>query len=72
MKMSNLQHSISLLLGIEIYPLNSDEYAYLHECGADFVSVYQETYNIEKYEQVHLSGSKEFFPTDYILRNEHC
>lgn len=49
-------------IGIEIYSLNSDEYAYLHECGADFVSVYQETYNINKYEQVHLSGSKRVFP----------
>ncbi|HEY5557444.1 2-iminoacetate synthase ThiH [Acetobacterium sp.] len=49
-------------IGIEIYPLNSDEYAYLHECSADFVSVYQETYNINKYEQVHLSGSKRVFP----------
>ena len=49
-------------IGIEIYPLNSDEYAYLHDCGADFVSVYQETYNIDKYKQVHLSGSKRVFP----------
>ncbi len=49
-------------VGIEIYPLNTDEYAYLHECGADFVSVYQETYNIDKYEQVHLRGPKRVFP----------
>lgn len=49
-------------VGIEIYPLNSDEYAYLHRCGADFVSVYQETYNIEKYNQVHLSGRKRCYP----------
>ncbi|MBM7869772.1 2-iminoacetate synthase [Clostridium pascui] len=49
-------------VGIEIYPLNSDEYAYLHDCGADFVSVYQETYNPYKYEQVHLSGPKRIFP----------
>ncbi|MBF4692456.1 2-iminoacetate synthase ThiH [Fusibacter sp. Q10-2] len=49
-------------IGIEIYPLNSDEYRYLHECGADFVSVYQETYNLEKYESVHLSGPKRVFP----------
>jgi 2-iminoacetate synthase len=49
-------------VGIEIYPLNSDEYAYLRECGADFVSVYQETYSTEKYEQVHLSGPKRVFP----------
>lgn len=45
-------------VGLEIYPLNSGEYAYLHSCGADFVSVYQETYNTKKYSQVHLSGHK--------------
>ena len=49
-------------VGIEIYPLNTDEYAYLRSCGADFVSVYQETYNPDKYEQVHLWGSKRIFP----------
>lgn len=48
-------------VGIEIYPVNSDEYAYLHECGADFVSIYQETYNPVKYGQVHLSGHKRSF-----------
>lgn len=49
-------------VGIEIYPLNSDEYAYLHKCGTDFVCVYQETYNTDKYEQVHLSGPKRIYP----------
>ena len=49
-------------VGIEIYPLNSDEYAFLNECGTDFVSVYQETYNSDKYEQVHLFGPKRIFP----------
>ncbi len=49
-------------IGIEIYPLNSDEYAYLHECGADFVSVYQETYDPDLYEAKHLSGPKRVFP----------
>ena len=49
-------------IGIEIYPLNSDEYHYLQECGADFVSVYQETYNPDKYETQHLSGPKRSFP----------
>lgn len=48
-------------VGIEIYPVNSDEYAYLHQCGADFVSIYQETYNPVKYEKVHLSGHKRSF-----------
>lgn len=48
-------------IGIEIYPLNSDEYAYLKQKGADFVSVYQETYNPVKYAEQHLSGSKRVF-----------
>lgn len=49
-------------IGIEIYPLNTWEYSYLRECGADFVSVYQETYNTDKYEKIHLSGNKRCFP----------
>lgn len=49
-------------IGVEIYPLNSDEYAYLNSLGADYVSVYQETYNKEKYAEQHLRGSKRVFP----------
>lgn len=49
-------------ISLEIYPLNTDEYQYLHQCGADFVCVYQETYNPVKYEQMHLSGPKRIFP----------
>ena len=45
-------------IGIEIYPLNTEEYAFLQKKGADFVSVYQETYHPEAYDQVHLSGPK--------------
>lgn len=50
------------LVGIEIYPLNTDEYEYLHKCGADYVCVYQETYNTDKYEEMHLRGSKRIYP----------
>ena len=50
------------LIGLEIYPVNSDEYAYLHQCGADFVTVFQETYDPEKYETLHLGGHKGVFP----------
>lgn len=50
------------LVGIEVYPMNVDEYAYLHECGADFVTVFQETYNSDKYETLHLAGHKRVFP----------
>ena len=49
-------------VGLEIYPLNTDEYAYLHSCGADFVNVYQETYIPEIYDKVHPEGPKRAFP----------
>lgn len=50
------------VIGLEVYPMNSDEYAYLHECGADYVTVFQETYNSDKYETLHLAGHKRIFP----------
>lgn len=50
------------VIGLEIYPLNSDEYAYLHGCGADYITVFQETYDSGKYETLHLSGHKRCFP----------
>ena len=50
------------MVGIEVYPMNVDEYAYLHQCGADFVTVFQETYNSDKYETLHLAGHKRVFP----------
>lgn len=50
------------VVGLEVYPMNSDEYAYLHKCGADFVTVFQETYNSDKYETLHLAGHKRVFP----------
>ncbi|MGN0148995.1 MAG: 2-iminoacetate synthase ThiH [Clostridia bacterium] len=50
------------VIGIEVYPMNSDDYAYLHECGVDFVTVFQETYNSDKYETLHLEGHKRIFP----------
>ena len=49
-------------IGLEVYPMNSDEYAYLHNCGADYITVFQETYNSDKYETLHLSGHKRVFP----------
>lgn len=50
------------VIGLEVYPMNTDEYAYLHECGADYVTVFQETYNSDKYETLHLAGHKRIFP----------
>lgn len=50
------------VVGVEIYPLNTDEYAYLHTCGVDYVTVFQETYNADRYETLHLAGHKRIFP----------
>lgn len=50
------------VIGLEVYPMNSDEYAYLQKCGADYVTVFQETYNSDKYETLHLAGHKRVFP----------
>lgn len=50
------------MVGLEVYPMNSDEYAYLHKCGADYVTVFQETYDSDKYETLHLAGHKRVFP----------
>ena len=50
------------VIGLEVYPMNSEDYAYLHECGADYVTVFQETYDSDKYETLHLAGHKRIFP----------
>lgn len=50
------------MVGVEIYPVNTDEYRYLHECGVDYVTVFQETYDTDKYETLHLLGHKRIWP----------
>ena len=51
-------------VALEVYPLEVDEYAYLHSCGADFVNVYQETYCTKTYARMHPKGPKK----DYEYR----
>ncbi len=50
------------MVGLEIYPVNTDEYHYLHTCGVDYVTVFQETYDADKYETLHLMGHKRVWP----------
>ncbi|MEG0806276.1 MAG: 2-iminoacetate synthase ThiH [Lachnospiraceae bacterium] len=50
------------MVGLEIYPVNTDEYKYLHDCGADYVTIFQETYDAAKYETLHLLGHKRVWP----------
>ncbi|ORJ54247.1 2-iminoacetate synthase ThiH [Geothermobacter hydrogeniphilus] len=51
-------------IGIEVFPMEKDEYARLVAAGVDTLTVYQETYNPELYEQLHPFGRKR----DYAWR----
>lgn len=48
-------------IGLEVYPMNSNDYRYLRECGADYITVFQETYNSKRYKELHLKGHKRIF-----------
>lgn len=50
------------MVGLEVYPMNTDEYRYLQKCGADYITVFQETYDSDKYETLHLAGHKRIYP----------
>lgn len=45
-------------ISIEIYPLSTEDYKKMVEAGVDGLSIYQETYDEEVYEKVHISGPK--------------
>ncbi|MBI3396670.1 MAG: 2-iminoacetate synthase ThiH [Spirochaetia bacterium] len=45
-------------VGIEVYPLKEDDYRMLRDSGVDTLAVYQETYDPERYREVHLRGMK--------------
>lgn len=51
-------------IGIEVYALTENEYKILVDAGVDGLTIYQETYNEEIYDKVHISGPKK----DYIFR----
>jgi 2-iminoacetate synthase len=53
-------------ISLEVYPLEVDEYKELCEAGVDGVTIYQETYNKERYKMLHQAGKK----TDYRYRYE--
>ncbi|GHV08740.1 thiamine biosynthesis protein ThiH [Spirochaetia bacterium] len=50
------------VVGLEVYPMDTAGYKRLHESGADFVTVFQETYNPELYQKLHPAGRKRIFP----------
>ena len=53
-------------ISLEIHPMEEEEYRELFMTGVDGITVYQETYDRERYGQVHISGKKR----DYDYRRE--
>lgn len=51
-------------IALEVYPLEVDEYRELFEAGVDGVTIYQETYDRERYKELHIAGKK----ADYDYR----
>lgn len=51
-------------ISLEIHPMETEEYRELFISGADGITIYQETYNPERYREVHLAGKK----ADYDYR----
>lgn len=48
-------------LGLEVYPLSTEEYHQLYEVGIDSVTLFQETYDELMYAEVHPAGPKRDF-----------
>jgi len=45
-------------IAIEVYPMKTEEYKELVETGVDGLTIYQETYNEDIYDEVHIKGPK--------------
>jgi len=48
-------------VSVEAFPMSVSEYRMLAECGCTGVTIYQETYNRERYESLHRWGPKKDF-----------
>lgn len=48
-------------IALEVYPLETEEYAMLAKSGVDGFTMFQECYNEKRYGEVHLSGPKRNF-----------
>lgn len=51
-------------ISLEVHPMNADEYKELFQIGVDGITVYQETYDEDRYHEVHITGKK----ADYYYR----
>lgn len=53
-------------ISLEVHPMDVDEYRQLFLAGVDGITIYQETYDRNRYQEVHISGKK----SDYHYRRE--
>lgn len=53
-------------VAVEIYPLEEEEYRELYLAGVDGVTLYQETYDRARYDELHLAGPKKVY--DYRVQ----
>jgi 2-iminoacetate synthase len=53
-------------IAIEVYALETDEYREIYLAGADGVTLYQETYDRKRYDELHLAGPKKNY--DYRVQ----
>ncbi len=52
-------------ISLEVHPMDTDEYRELYLNGVDGITVYQETYDRERYQEVHVSGVKSNYDYRY-------
>ena len=45
-------------ISIEVYPLETEEYKLLFDAGVDGMTIYQEVYDVEIYDEIHIAGPK--------------
>ena len=53
-------------IALEVYPLEENEYRELYLAGVDGVTLYQETYDRVRYDELHLAGQKKNY--DYRIQ----
>ncbi len=59
-------------IGIEVYPLEADEYEKLVDSGVDSLTIYQETYNESLYRRLHAGGPKADFAFRLAAPDRAC
>ncbi len=52
-------------VALEVYPLETGEYRELYLAGADGVTLFQETYDRKRYDELHLAGPKKVYDYRY-------